>query len=715
MESKDVPSIVSKLQIGVLCTMLVLFPLAFIPNSTDSFTMGKSLILILGTSLLILLWAIASIYKKGFVYKSSPFNLPVALFGVVVLISSLLSRNMYDSLVAAVPVVFSCVLYFTISYMISSRKTLILAITSLIAGGALTALLSTAYYLKLYFLPIPGINNQYFSPFGSGVQEAIYLIALLMFPLFSLLRQTKTRKLTVTQDFLIEAGLGGALLIGVIFITLSIITSPTKPIILPYTYGLQIAAATISQDISRLFISFPFGSGFGTFLNDFARFRLQELNANTTFATAYPSYSSSFALELMTTTGILGILSYLFIVFKALKTRMKDSNPSYFGLVILFIVSFFLPFGLPTIALVFILLGVYSSSLFLANDRRVHNTSLSLVAFDQGIISTEDVLRNERVKSESIILPVLITILVVLIGGFASFMMVRLVDADTKMVSSLVVPAGKKLTIQQQYDLQRNAVNEFPYKSDYQRTFSQLNMNLANSIAASLPKGATPSAVVQQSVNQLLQQSVNSARSAADIAPLTSTNWSNLAQIYRNLIGVGQGADQFAIAAMNQATLLDPTNPFLRLDYGGIYYQLSQLDAAQNQFQIAINLKPDFANAYYNLGHVIESKGDLSTALSLYQTTLSLAGNNPTDKKKLSDEIEALKKKINETAATQQQQTPVNLQTSAGQQQPIGINAPSAQFPAPSRPVKLPPPPGASASPEPSPSAAPRPTATPTQ
>ena len=61
---------------------------------------------------------------------------------------------------------------------------------------------------------------------------------------------------------LLELGVGGGILLGVFFLIISIITSPAKPILLPYTYGLQIAAATISQDVSRLFISFPFGSGY---------------------------------------------------------------------------------------------------------------------------------------------------------------------------------------------------------------------------------------------------------------------------------------------------------------------------------------------------------------------------------------------------------------------------------------------------------------------
>src|SRR6185436_12741599 len=107
-----------------------------------------------------------------------------------------------------------------------------------------------------------------------------------------------------------------------------------------------------------------------------------------------------------------------------------------------------------------------------------------------------------------------------------------------------------------------------PYRSDYHRIFSQVNLALANSLAASVPAGSTPSQQVQQNIVALLQQSINSGRNAVTLAPLNSINWQNLSVIYRSLINVGQNADQFSLASVNQAIALDPYNPQLYIQAG---------------------------------------------------------------------------------------------------------------------------------------------------
>src|SRR5690606_3595909 len=120
---------------------------------------------------------------------------------------------------------------------------------------------------------------------------------------------------------------------------------------------------------------------------------------------------------------------------------------------------------------------------------------------------------------------------------------------------------------------------------------SQINLNLANNFANSIPQGASPSAEQQQTIYQLIQASITNGRAATEISPLNTANWQNLAGIYRSLIGFGQNADQFALLASQQALVLDPNNPVQYINYGGIFYQLEQWDNAIRQFQIAANLK----------------------------------------------------------------------------------------------------------------------------
>ena len=216
-------------------------------------------------------------------------------------------------------------------------------------------------------------------------------------------------------------------------------------------------------------------------------------------------------------------------------------------------------------------------------------------------------------------------------------------------------------------------------------------MAIANTLAANLSKESSPSAQAQQTIYTLIQQSINAARTATSVSPQNTLNWQNLASIYRSLIGFGENAESFALLSMQQSIVLDPNNPQNYLNAGGVYYQLNQWEAAQRQFQIAINLKPDFANAYYNLGHALEAKGDLQGALQQYQTVKSLIATDVNNSKRMADEIAALQGRIGaqaENAAAQNSQT--NVTESKEQQPNLEISKPTNLLPKQRQEVKIP-------------------------
>ena len=189
----------------------------------------------------------------------------------------------------------------------------------------------------------------------------------------------------------------------------------------------------------------------------------------------------------------------------------------------------------------------------------------------------------------------------------------------------------------------------------------------------------------------LLQKGITSGRNAAVVSPLTSVNWQNLGQTYRSLINVGQNAEQFSISSYNQAIALDPYNPNLYLQLGGIYYQLKLWDQAQGQFQIAINLKRDFANAYYNLGKALEQKGDLENALAAYNIVKQLSEKNKENLDQINKDIAAIEAQI----GSKKTETGENIQPQGGQQTPLTVNEqPPAALPTQNPPLKISPPPG---------------------
>jgi tetratricopeptide (TPR) repeat protein len=68
----------------------------------------------------------------------------------------------------------------------------------------------------------------------------------------------------------------------------------------------------------------------------------------------------------------------------------------------------------------------------------------------------------------------------------------------------------------------------------------------------------------------------------------------------------------------------NPTDPTLRFELGTVYATLQNYEQAVRLFQQTIELKPDWANAYYNLANAYKQRGDNASALSVLQQTRQL-------------------------------------------------------------------------------------------
>ena len=186
----------------------------------------------------------------------------------------------------------------------------------------------------------------------------------------------------------------------------------------------------------------------------------------------------------------------------------------------------------------------------------------------------------------------------------------------------------------------------------------------------------------KQNIAQLIQQSIREAKIAVTLEPANTANWENLTLVYRSLINAAQGADQWTIAALSQAIMSDPVNPGLRIDLGGVYYALGKYDQAIRLFQQAAELKPDYANAYYNLSHAYLMKKEIASAYDAMRQTLSFTPQDSADYAKAKSELEELVKllpKTNTPAASPEPVAPARTQ----------LQVPSPA-PSPAAPVTLP-------------------------
>lgn len=685
---------IEKASVVILGLLFILFPVFFTNLTTDFFGLPKQALLIFVTLILMILYGIKSVLTEKVSIKRTPFDLAILLFIFVLFLSSLFSVSRIDSFVNYIPVLFAGISFFAIIYNVKNEKSLLVLIGSLLGGGVLLSLISVFSHFKVYVFPFDFTKVQTFSAAGSLLDQALYLAFLLPLGLYFLtpfLSKKKRSESSLKKEYPKMVGFGAASLLILVGLTISIYTllKPQALTLLPLNTGFQTALSAISQDSSRAIQALLFGSGFGEFLTVFTRFKQASFNT-TPFWTLTFVRSSSFVLELLATTGLAGLLSFLFICYKVTKER-----PLFIPLIVALGVSFVLPLSFYTIALIFFLLGIYSALRGLTNNSNYFDVELELVALKKGIFAfaLEESARTSRNNTK--ILSYFVLIIILAISLFFGFMSYEYLAANITFEKSMV--AASKNNGQLTYTYQNSALNSITgkYVDSYYRVFSQTNLALANTLASSVPQGQKPSDQTTQTIYTLVQQSINAGRQATTLGPVNTLNWQNLANIYRALIGFGQNADSFAVLAQQQATTLDPVNPQNYIALGGIYYQLKAWDNAQQQFQQAITLKPDFPNGYYNLGHVLQEKGDLKGALVQYQTVKQLVTNDAANLAKINTEITAIQSQLG--------QQPAQADTQQQTENPLNVPTPSATLPKQNPPVKIP-----------GPSSAPTPTITPT-
>jgi cytochrome c-type biogenesis protein CcmH/NrfG len=158
-------------------------------------------------------------------------------------------------------------------------------------------------------------------------------------------------------------------------------------------------------------------------------------------------------------------------------------------------------------------------------------------------------------------------------------------------------------------------------QDDYWRDLAQIYLVR---VAEEVQKG-TPDEQESQAIAILAGNAINSAKNATDVAPKNVANWTVRGFVYRQLINVIEGSGQWALTAYQKAAELEPSNPYIYTEMGRVYTAQKEIDKAKEQYDKALSLKSDYAEARFQIALAYVNDNKISEAITEMENAKSLS------------------------------------------------------------------------------------------
>ncbi|OGM33153.1 hypothetical protein A2803_02090 [Candidatus Woesebacteria bacterium RIFCSPHIGHO2_01_FULL_44_21] len=602
--------------------VVLLLPIVVLTAFANAFTTPQMALVTFSLGAVLIIKSVRSIAKNSISFTASSMDLPVLLLGLAYVASSILQTpNKMEAFFlpgTTTVVVAGITLFFVINQMPKASRAAVRSI--LFVSSALVAVIilfaSTGVLKGIGSLPAY-VQAPNFTTLGGTLPALMLLVAML--PLGLSLVMTH-------KEMAIKAFMGVALALVGLAAAISLFYSlPGKdmsPRLPGFTTSWFVAVDSLKQ-------SPLLGVGPGNYLTAFNRFRPIAYNATDLWATRFTS-AQSHLLTTVTETGLAGTAALLIIIYfvikfargqlKHSKSLLSEHNGTLLALLVLGASLLIFPAS-PTLILTFFILLALS----------VETSSVNLGIFRESHEGDPFATR----------LPVIIATLPLIVAvGFVGFQATRILSADItyKNALDLVVANDGRGA----YDTLQSSINTNPYVDRYRVTYAQINLALANSIAQ---KEGEITEADRNTIAQLVQQAIREGKSAVALNPGRAGNWEVLASIYRAVMPLAEGADAFAVQTYAQAVALDPLNVNTRIALGGIYYSAKAYENAIDVFKLAATVKPDHANAHYNLAVAYRDTGSLDRAIAEMSAVLSLVSRDSEDYKVATQALEDLQNK----------------------------------------------------------------------
>ncbi|MFZ6015543.1 MAG: tetratricopeptide repeat protein [Patescibacteria group bacterium] len=677
------------LRLGIFIT-----PLFFLPITLDVLELNKQSLFAVIVLVALTAWLGKALADRKFFLGRSWFNIVVLLFTGGWLVTSLFSKDLYLSLVGnfgqmqwsfLTIAMFVAFYFLVVNNVFNTKQLYCYVLTFLLSSvfvGIYGILQLTGIHAFGFFAPFTEVNT--FNTIGTinalGVFMSIPLVLAASLTVFgckdgectlgqkakaSVMKNTIVWSAMIISlvvliliDFWVAwaGALFGLVLLAVIPLVRSTNISHPARIAVPIVLGIisilllifktpinlnlpaevsPSAAASWSIAKSVLRENPIFGSGPGTWIYDYAKYRSPAVNLSQFWTIRFERGLTAF-FSLIAMTGLVGVLLWLMLVIssvvKSARTLFTEKDDDEWQAYLTIFT------GWMTIAFI----------AFIYNYNFAHHFIFWLLtALLVSLITKKAyVWQAKKGSAGSVIISVLFICLSVGAMSFAWLAGQRL--AADAAYSKAVIGYREGKPIDQGIEHLNRAVAMNRWNDVYYRNLSQAYLIKAGQefeVLKNDPQGAA-------TINQIIAASIDTGKKAAEINPMNVDNWENLAIIYQSIASFTQGADEFAINNFKEALDREPNNPVYSNEIGKLHIMRAdafttllqasdeqaraeaeqkikaELDQAAEWLNRAIQAKPDFAPAHYYLGLVYERQGRIQDAITKLEQVLSVNQND---------------------------------------------------------------------------------------
>jgi tetratricopeptide (TPR) repeat protein len=574
----------------LIALTLGLLPVFFLPLTRDYYATNKWMLLAVAAAFMLIITGLRIITRKTPVQFAIPDGAvgfgAVSIAAVVsLLVSSVSKIEALTDPFGPVTFVSLTILLWAAAGMNELTKTLlrrVLYISAIVLS--LTAVYQFFGIGKIMFPGVLFLGDPMWTPAGATT-AALGFVAVVFGLLFSDSRMPKEYR--ILTGLIIAAGFG---------ITIWQLIPKIPTALLPIGTAIRVTIEILKTGKTALA-----GIGAENFVSLYTRGRPLSLLSTPLWNTRFTA-NADVLLHIAAIYGLIG-LTALLVMATALIRRAKGR--SAIAIIICIAAFLLLPPGIPILAA--------AAALFILFGRNHH-------------------IGKPQFLTAPVRLP--IGIFLVLAGISALYFLGRAYVAELYYGRALA--AAQKNEGTNTYNLHIKTIESNPFIPTYHITMAQTSLMLANSIAQAKKSED------QNLVNRLIQQAIAEAKVAVTMNTQSGAAWENLGSLYQTLMPIAKGSDAWAEAAYQAALRLDPNNPALMVNFGSVLIHEKKYDDAKLVLNRAIVIKPDYANAYYNLASVYKLTGDPINEQKALTQALSLVPSGSSDYAKIKNELDGL-------------------------------------------------------------------------